>query len=76
MLRSIKVDTFNGDDENVTDVGGSVAASLHMMGYVAEKVMHPVNEVGGICRARSFSIILWRCIVLKSELKYIKRMRM
>ena len=69
MLRSIKVDTFKGDDENVTDtplgcsgirndVGCGVSGSHHMLGYVAEKVMHPVNEVGGICRTRSFSIIL------------------
>ena len=59
MLRSIKVDTYNGDDENVTDtplgcsgirkdVGCGVAASLHILWYVAEKVMHPVNEVGGV----------------------------
>ena len=56
MLRSIKVDTFKGDDENVTplgcsgirnDVGCGVSGSHHMLGYVAEKVMHPVNEVGG-----------------------------
>ena len=55
---SIEVNTFNGDDENVTetplgdsgirnDVGSGVATSLHMLGSVAEKVMHPVNEVGG-----------------------------
>ena len=24
-----------------------VSGSHHMLGYVAEKVMHPVNEVGG-----------------------------
>ena len=29
------------------DVGCGVAGSHHMLGYVAEKVMHPVNKVGG-----------------------------
>ena len=33
---------------------GDVAASFHMLGYVAEKGMHSVNDVGGICRARHF----------------------
>ena len=28
-------------------LGGGVAGSLHMLGSVAEKVMHPMNEIGG-----------------------------
>ena len=58
MLRSIKVDAFKGDHENVTDtplgcsgnrndVGCGVSGSHHMLVYVAEKVRYPVNEVGG-----------------------------
>ena len=35
-----------------------------MLGCVVENGMHPVNEIGGICRARSFSIILWRALYI------------